>query len=59
MTIRMSSISERGRALATQNLRKKFSAILADPYDPDNNPDGIVNIGTAENVFSTIHDLIV
>lgn len=29
-----------------------FKTILSNPYDPDTNPDGFINMGTAENVRS-------
>ncbi len=51
MSIRMSTISDRGWELASQSMRKKFSAILGNPYDAKKNPEGFVNIGTAENVL--------
>ncbi|KAJ9635156.1 hypothetical protein H2201_003310 [Coniosporium apollinis] len=51
MTIKKSStLGRRGAALASQeSIRDKFGTILADPYDPDTNPSGFINIGTAEN----------
>ena len=51
MTTIKGSLSERGAGLAKgENYRDKFKAILNDPYDPVQNPDGFVNLGTAENV---------
>ena len=29
---------------------EKFSDVLGDPYDPDKNPKGVINMGVAENV---------
>lgn len=51
MTIKKAStLGHRGAALASQeSIRDKFGTILADPYDPDTNPSGFINIGTAEN----------
>lgn len=49
-----STLAERGLDLATAGgAIEKFKTILSDPYDPDDNPDGFVNIGTAENVRLT------
>ena len=46
-----SSLSSRGDELASAGgLLDKFKSILEDLYDPDTNPNGFVNIGTAENV---------
>lgn len=46
-------LSQRGQELAASgSMLDKFKAILGNPYDPDTNPDGIVNIGTAENVWN-------
>ncbi|KAF2020809.1 PLP-dependent transferase [Aaosphaeria arxii CBS 175.79] len=45
-----SSLGQRGVALASgPNLRDKATDILARQWDPVTNPDGAVNIGTAEN----------
>lgn len=35
-----------------------FKTILSDPYDPDENPHGFVNIGTAENVGQDLLTII-
>ena len=45
------TLALRGRQLAhdAQNL-DKFKTIMSDPYHPDTNPDGFINMGTAENV---------
>ncbi|KAL9632617.1 MAG: hypothetical protein Q9164_005210, partial [Protoblastenia rupestris] len=46
-----SSLSDRGVELSSAGgLIDKFKDILGDTYDPDTNPDGFVNIGTAENI---------
>ena len=46
-----SSLSDRGAELSSAGgFIDKFKDILGDTYDPDTNPDGFVNIGTAENV---------
>lgn len=46
-----STLSQRGQELAAgPNIREKFKTILANPYDPDKNPEGFINIGTSENV---------
>jgi hypothetical protein len=52
MTVRMSTLSPRGRDLAKSSIRKKFAPILGDLYDREKNPNGFVNIGAAENVLS-------
>ena len=45
------TLSHRGRDLADgPSGRDKFREILGDPYEPDLNPDGFINIGVAENV---------
>lgn len=31
-----------------------FKTILSNPYDPDSNPDGFINLGTAENVCPSL-----
>lgn len=43
-----STLSNRGRALAEQSFRSKFSAMF-DFYHVETNPNGFVNIGTSEN----------
>lgn len=46
-----SALSKRGRQLhAGGVLVDKWKPILDDSYDPEENPDGIVNLGTSENV---------
>jgi hypothetical protein len=42
------SISARGKAFAAQ--KPTFLDVLSDLWAPNSNPDGIVNIGLAENV---------
>jgi hypothetical protein len=42
------SISARGKAFAAQ--KPNFLDVLNDLWAPKSNPDGIVNIGLAENV---------
>lgn len=45
------SLADRGLELAqVGQLLDKFKEILQNPYDPDANPDGFVNMGIAENV---------
>lgn len=45
-----SSLSNRGQDLqAGGGLIEKWKWILDNPYDPDTNPDGVVNLGVAEN----------
>ena len=45
------SLSHRGSELyAFGAAVDDFKAIIGNIYDPDTNPDGIVNLGTAENV---------
>ncbi|KAI9835737.1 MAG: hypothetical protein M1819_001915 [Sarea resinae] len=52
MTVRKSTLSTRGLDLALAGgMRDNFKPILDDPYDPDKNPKGFVNIGTAENAL--------
>ncbi len=41
-------ISDRGKGLAAQ--RPSFLTVLGDQWSPLANPDGIVNLGLAENV---------
>ena len=49
-----STLSERGYDLAKAGgIMEKFKTILSDPYHPDDNPGGFVNIGTSENVRLT------
>lgn len=47
------SLADRGLQFAHigENLGK-FKTILSNPYDPDTNPDGFINMGIAENVGS-------
>ena len=45
------TLSQRGLELAAPGgMLEKFKAILGDPYDPETNPNGFINMGTAENV---------
>lgn len=45
------SLAPRGLELAKNGeIMNFFNSILTDPYHPDTNPDGFVNIGTSENV---------
>lgn len=45
------SLSTRGQAFEGKGgVMKRFKTILADPYDAEKNPGGMVNIGTSENV---------
>ena len=44
-------LSARGEELeSVAAIVDKFKKLLGNPYDPDTHPDGIVNLGTAENV---------
>jgi hypothetical protein len=46
-----STLADRGVDLAQAGaVMDMFKIILSDPYHPDDNPDGFINIGTAENV---------
>ena len=46
-----SPLSNRGSELSVLGSRfAQFKAIFGDLYDPDTNPDGIVNLGVSENV---------
>lgn len=48
------TLAKRGAELAAApSIRDKFRTILKDPYDPDTNPDGFINLGVAENVESS------
>lgn len=49
--VQTSTLSARGIELAhAGSSMDKFKTIMSDPYHPIDNPDGFVNIGTAENV---------
>lgn len=48
MDMTKDSLSVRGRKLAAQ--KPAFLDVLSDLWDVKSNPDGIVNIGLAENV---------
>ena len=44
-------LSGRGKQLEQDGQRIEwFRTVLKNPYDPKTNPDGLANIGTAENV---------
>ena len=46
-----STLAERGQDLANAGeFLDLFKNILNDPYDPKDNSDGFINIGTSENV---------
>ncbi|KAI7251974.1 PLP-dependent transferase [Hortaea werneckii] len=46
----MSTLAPRGAELADgPSLRELFGGILGDKYDKETNPNGMINIGTAEN----------
>ena len=50
-----STLSQRGRELeAAPSLRDRIKRVSSDPYDPDTNPGGFVNIGVSEN-FAVIN----
>ncbi|KAL9125967.1 MAG: hypothetical protein Q9217_004911 [Psora testacea] len=52
-------LSTRGNELASvSGVVDQFKELLENPYDPDTNPDGIVNIGTAENKPRTSIDWV-
>lgn len=51
-----SNLSLRGRTLAAQ--KPVFLDVLGDIWDPSSNPDGVVNIGLAENVSLTLSILL-
>ena len=56
MMLVQSALSKRGSQLAAAGqLAGKYKEILNDQYDPESNPDGFVNIGTAENVSCRFH----
>lgn len=47
----LSTLSSRGDELsAAGGHLEKFKAIWSNPYHPDTNVDGFVNMGTSENV---------
>jgi hypothetical protein len=51
MSSQPSSLSKRGAELASApNMRDKALQILGRDWHPENNPDGYVQIGSAENV---------
>ncbi|KAF2136749.1 uncharacterized protein K452DRAFT_329432 [Aplosporella prunicola CBS 121167] len=44
------TLAQRGAVLAQgPSLAEKFKKFMADPHDPDSNPSGFIDIGTAEN----------
>ena len=46
-----SPLSNRGSELSVLGSRfEQFKVIFGNLYDPDTNPDGIVNLGVSENV---------
>jgi hypothetical protein len=51
MTSMEGNLSARGKAIAAQ--KPNFLDVLSDLWAPESNPDGIVNIGLAENVSIT------
>jgi hypothetical protein len=56
MTVKTTTLAARGLALASgDNLRELFGALLGNIYDPETNPNGILNIGTAENACVQFH----
>lgn len=44
-----STLSDRGAVLLTKSIRFTFGDLLSDLYDPKTNPNGTINMGTAEN----------
>ena len=51
----MNTLSMRGEDLVKQ--KPVFLDVLADIWDPLTNPEGMVNIGLAENVRDQYHNL--
>jgi hypothetical protein len=49
-------ISSRG--LTLESRKPVFFDVLNNLWDPESNPDGIINIGLAENVGQPRHDMI-
>ena len=50
------SLSKRGLELKeAAALVDKFKKIFENPYEPDKNPKGFVNLGVAENVSLSMH----
>jgi hypothetical protein len=49
------SLSARGKAFVTH--RPTFLDVLSDLWDPESNPNGILNIGLAENVRNRLLEL--
>lgn len=50
-----SSLSIRGTELSSAGAQlAKWRSILEDAYDPESNPNGFVNMGTAENVGAVL-----
>jgi hypothetical protein len=49
-------ISSRGLTLEAK--KPVFFDVLNNLWDPESNPDGIINIGLAENVGQPRHDMI-
>ncbi|KAG9847514.1 PLP-dependent transferase, partial [Aureobasidium melanogenum] len=47
------TLSERGRAMAQTSLKARLQPILSNVYHPQDNPNGIVDMGTAENHIMT------
>ncbi|CAD0088506.1 unnamed protein product [Aureobasidium vineae] len=44
------TLSERGRVMAQASTRARIEPLLSNLYHPKDNPDGIIDMGTAENV---------
>ena len=52
----MAGLSERGEAYIKDGEGlERIRQLLGDVYDPSTNPNGIVNLGTAENVCAAPH----
>ncbi|KAG9962673.1 PLP-dependent transferase, partial [Aureobasidium melanogenum] len=47
------TLSDRGRAMAQTSLRARLQPILSNTYHAKDNPNGIVDMGTAENHIMT------
>lgn len=44
------TLSDRGRTMAQTSLKARLQPILSNTYHAKDNPNGIVDMGTAENV---------
>ena len=53
----MTGLSPRGAGYLRNGGLERIRQLLGDLYDRDTNPGGIINLGTAENVYHT-HALV-